>query len=127
MKNQSLTNLSRRERQIMDIIYQKGEASATDVTTLLPDEITNSGVRTLLRVLVNKNFLKRKEKGLKYVYLPTIPLEKAQHSALNHLKEIFFDNSAERVMTALVKNEKLEKEDFDKFIKIITDARKKGE
>jgi len=125
MKKKSLSDLSRRERQIMDIIYQKKEASAADVRIHLPGELTDSGVRTLLRVLVNKGFLKRKEKGLKYVYFPSISLEKAQYSALKHLKETFFNNSAESVLTALVKGSDIKNDDFEKLIEIINKAKGK--
>lgn len=125
MKKKSLRDLSRRERQIMDIIYQKKEASAAEVRQLLPGDLTDSGVRTLLRVLVNKGILNRKEKGLKYVYFPSISMERAQNSALKHLKKTFFNNSAESVLTALVKSSDFKNDDFEKFIDIINKA--KGE
>jgi predicted transcriptional regulator len=126
MKGQLLSGLSRRERQIMDIIYQKEEATAAEVRNLLPDKLTDSGVRTILRVLLSKGHLQRKERGLKYVYFPTVPLNKVQRSALQHLKETFFSNSTERVVTALVKSSDLSEADFDRLIEIIKEARKEG-
>ncbi len=119
--------LSRRERQIMDIVYKLGEASAADIQERLPDELTNSGVRTLLRVLEKKEYLTHKTEGVKFVFYPTVEREKAQFSALRHLKETFFSNSPERVMAALMKSEKLTKEDLDKFEKLLNEARKEGD
>ena len=126
MKKKTHTELSRRERQIMDIIYRKREVSAAEIRELLPDKLTDSGVRTLLRVMVNKGFLQYKKKGPKYIYFPTITRDKARYSALKHLKHTFFDDSAERVITALLKNSDMTGKDLDKFIDIIKKARKEG-
>jgi len=126
MKKKTLTELSRRERQIMDIIYRKHEVSAAEIREHLPDKLTDSGVRTLLRIMVNKGYLQYKKKGAKYIYFPTITRDKARYSALKHLKQTFFDDSAERVITALLKGSDLTKKDLDKFIEIINKARKEG-
>ena len=124
--SRSLNELSRRERQIMDIIYREGEAAAADIRANLPDRLTDSGVRTLLRVLVKKGYLTIKEQGLRYVYYPTIGPEKAQRSALKHLKQTFFGNSAERVMTALLKSDEFTEEDLETFAALIDKARTEG-
>jgi predicted transcriptional regulator len=125
MKKNILSDLSRRERQIMDIVYKNKEASAAKIRELLPDKITDSGVRTLLRVLVTKGFLKRKEENFKYIYYPTITLEKAQYSAIEHIKQTFFSNSAERVVTALLKTSDLSEQELNKLISILNDEKNK--
>lgn len=128
MKKKTLTHMSRRERQIMDIIYQKGEATAAEVRELLPDPPTYSSVRALLRVLESKGFLKHREHGPRYIYSPTITLDKAKISALRHLMQTFFDDSAERVFAALlnVKGVKLTDEELKKISSLIEKAKKEG-
>lgn len=120
--------MSRRERQIMDIIYQKGEATAAEVRKLLPNPPSYSSVRALLRVLENKGFLKHKERGPRYIYSPIITLDKAKISALRHLMQTFFDDSAERVFAALlnVKGVKLTDEELEKMAHLIEQAKKEG-
>ncbi|UCC40141.1 MAG: BlaI/MecI/CopY family transcriptional regulator [Candidatus Aminicenantes bacterium] len=128
MKKKTLTHMSRRERQIMDIIYQKGEANAAEVRELLPDPPTYSSVRALLRVLESNGFLKHREHGPRYIYSPTITLDKAKISALRHLMQTFFDDSAERVFAALlnVKGVKLTDEELKKISSLIEKAKKEG-
>jgi len=112
----------------MDIIYQKGEATAAEIRKLLPDPPSYSSVRALLRVLENKGFLKHREQGPRYIYSPTITLDKAKVSALRHLMETFFDDSAERVFAALlnIKGVKLNDEELKKMTRLIEKARKEG-
>ncbi len=128
MKKKPFTHMSRRERQIMDIIYQKGEATAAEIRNLLPDPPSYSSVRALLRVLENKGFLKHKEQGPRYIYSPTIALDKAKISALRHLMQTFFDDSAERVFASLlnIKGVKLTDKELKKMIHLIEKARKEG-
>jgi BlaI family penicillinase repressor len=128
MRKKLFTHMSRRERQIMDIIYQKGEATAQEVRKLLPDPPSYSSVRALLRVLENKGFLKHKEQGPRYIYSPTIALDKAKISALRHLMETFFDDSAERVFAALlnIKGVELTDAELQKMTRLIEEARKEG-
>jgi len=90
--------LSRRERQIMDIIYAQGEASALDVLNGLPDPPTKTAVRTLLRILEEKGHLKHKQVGLKYVYQPSRPRRSAGRFALRRVLETFFDGSLEKAV-----------------------------
>jgi len=128
MKKKPFTHMSRRERQIMDIIYQKGEANAAEIRKLLPDPPSYSSARALLRVLENKGFLKHKEQGPRYIYSPKIALAKAKISALRHLMQTFFDDSAERVFAALlnIKGVKLTDEELKKMTHLIEKARKEG-
>ncbi|HET7040109.1 MAG TPA: BlaI/MecI/CopY family transcriptional regulator, partial [Gemmatimonadales bacterium] len=86
--------LSRRERQIMDAIYQMGEATAQDVLDHLPDPPSYSAVRALLRILEDKGHLRHRSEGQRYVYLPTVSRDRARVSALRQLVRTFFDGSA---------------------------------
>src|SRR5437764_2301652 len=97
----ALTGLSRRERQIMEILYQRGQASASEVREAMEDAPGYSAVRAMLRVLEDKGQVVHKAEGLKYVYVPTVPQDKAKRSALRGLLGTFFDNSPEQVVATL--------------------------
>jgi BlaI family penicillinase repressor len=125
MKN-AFSDLSKRERQIMDIVYSKCEASASDIRNTLSENLSNSGVRTILRSMLRKGVLKYKEKDLKYVYYPAIPREKAQLSALQHIKKTLFQDSAEGVLTALLKSSEISAKDLDRLEVLIKKAKKEG-
>lgn len=99
------SSLSRRERQIMDILYRRGRASAGDVMEALSGNPTYSTVRTQLRVLEEKGHVRHEENGVRYVYFPAVPRNAARKSALRHLVETFFDGSAERAVAALLGGE----------------------
>src|SRR5574341_1527325 len=90
--------LTRRERQIMDILYRRGRATAGEVMRELPESPSYSTVRTQLRVLEEKGHVKHEEEGLRYVYMPAVPRHAARRSALKHLVDTFFDGSAEKVV-----------------------------
>ena len=94
--------LSRRERQILDILYQCEKASASEVREAMEDAPSNSAVRTLLRVLEDKGHVKRRAEGLKYVYSPTVAREKAKRSAVKHVLETYFNGSPEQIVAALL-------------------------
>src|SRR3954471_349842 len=94
--------LSRRERQIMDVVYRRGPATAAEVLEGLPDPPSYSAVRAMLRVLEEKGHLRHEEKGPRYVYLPTVPREEARQSALSQLVQTFFDGSTEQAVAALL-------------------------
>lgn len=128
MKRSPLTQLSRRERQIMEIIYRLGQASATDVLENLSDAPSYSTVRALLRVLVDKGYLQHHQDGAKYIYAPTVAREKARQSALRNLVQTFFDGSTEQaVATLLEMNETdLTDDDLDRLSQLIEQARKEG-
>src|SRR5258706_11766771 len=93
---------SRREREILDILYQRGKASASEVRDAMDDAPSNSAVRTLLRVLEEKGHVKRRAEGLKYVYLPAVAAEKAKRTAVKHLLETYFEGSPEQIVAALL-------------------------
>ena len=94
--------LSRRERQIMDVVYQLGRATAADLIKTLPGQPSDSTVRTQLRVLEAKGHLRHDEEGGKYVYFPVVPRRVVRKSALKHVMNTFFDGSAEKVVAALL-------------------------
>ena len=116
--------LSRRERQIMDIIYRRGRATAAEVLDDLPDPPTYSAVRAALRLLEEKGSLRHEQDGPRYVYLPTVPRDKASASALRHLVRTFFNGSAEQVVNALVEEERLSPAELDRLAALIEQARR---
>jgi len=120
--------LSRRERQIMDILYRQGRATAAEIQAGLSDPPSYSAVRAMLRVLEEKKHIRHEEKDLRYVYLPVIPREKARRSAVAHLVETFFDGSAEQAVAALLDLSAgdLTEEEFDRLASLIDQARKEG-
>jgi len=124
MLKNPLAMLSKRERQIMDIVFAKGEASATEIRNALPEDLSNSGVRTILRSMLKKGILKYKEKELKFIYYPAVPRERIQLAALRHLKKTFFHDSAEGLLTALLKNSEFSARDLDRLEELIAKARK---
>src|SRR5918992_3361726 len=99
------TVLTRRERQIMDILFRRGRATAAEVMEELPGEPSSSTVRTQLRVLEEKGHVRHEEHGLRYVYMPLVPRHAARKSALRHLVDTFFDGSAEKVVAAVLGGE----------------------
>ncbi len=96
------SHLSRRERQIMDVLYRAGRATAADVRAGLHEAPSDSAVRTLLRILEEKGHVRHEVDGLRFVYLPTVARDKAKRSALKHMLDTFFDGSASQVVAALV-------------------------
>ena len=94
--------LSRRERQIMDVVYAAEKATAAEIQKQLPDDLSYSTVRTLLRILESKGYLRHGEEGLRYVYSPAIPREAARKSALQRILRTFFDGSAQQAVAALL-------------------------
>jgi BlaI family transcriptional regulator, penicillinase repressor len=120
--------LSRREKQIMDVLYRNGRATAAEVQQQMPDAPGYSAVRAMLRVLEEKGHIRHEEKDLRYVYLPVVPREKARRSAVTHLLETFFDGSAEQAVATLldVSARDLSQEDFDRLSALIERARKEG-
>jgi predicted transcriptional regulator len=121
-------DLTRRERQIMDILYRLGRATAGEVMRELPGEPSYSTVRTQLRVLEEKGHVHHEEQGLRYVYVPKLPRHAARKSALRHVVETFFDGSAEKTVAALLGGDasKLSQDELDRIAALITKARKEG-
>src|SRR5436190_19502587 len=101
MTNALHTVLSRRERQIMDILFRRGRATAAEVMEELPGNPSYSTVRTQLRVLEEKGHVRHEEEGLRYVYVPVVARHMARKSSLRHRVETFFDGSAEKAVAAL--------------------------
>ena len=122
------SNLSRRERQIMDILYQRGKASAAEVREAMPDAPSYSAVRAMLRILEEKGQVKHQAEGLKYVYVPSVARDKAKRTAIKHLMDTFFSGSPEHVMAALldVSSTNLTPEELDRMAELIDRARKEG-
>jgi predicted transcriptional regulator len=120
--------LSRRERQIMDVLYREGRATAADVLAQLPDPPGYSAVRAMLRVLEDKGHVKHEQDGPRYVYLPTVPREKARRSALRHLVRTFFDGSTEATVAALLdlSDTRISNAELQRLSKLIEQARKEG-
>src|SRR5438876_4353128 len=120
--------LSRRERQIVDILYRRGRATANEVMSDLPGHPSSSTVRTQLRVLEQKGHVRHEEEGLRYVYMPAVPRHAARRFALRHLVETFFGGSTEKVVAALLGREgsRLSDEELDRIAELITKARKEG-
>jgi predicted transcriptional regulator len=124
----ALGGLSRRERQIMEILYQRGKASASDVREAMEDAPSYSAVRAMLRVLEEKGHVKHQEEGLKYVYVPVVARDKAKRSAVKHVLDTFFAGSPEQIVAALldVSAEKLTPEELDRMADLIEKARREG-
>ncbi len=128
MKKPKPDSLSRRERQIMDVLYKLERATVADVLSRLRGKPHYSTVRAQLRVLEEKGHVRHDEDGLRYVYAPTLSLHLVRRSALRHLVETFFDGSAEKVVAALLGGEasRLSHEEMERLAAIIAKNRKEG-
>jgi predicted transcriptional regulator len=102
MQKTNIPQLSKRERQIMDAIYRRGRATAAEVRAEMPDAPTYTTVRGLLRILEQKGHLRHEEDGLKFVYSPSLPRQRAGASILSHIVRTFFDGSAANAMAAML-------------------------
>lgn len=120
--------LSRRERQVMDILYRRGEATVAEVMADLPDPPTYSAVRSILRILMEKDLITHREDGPRYVYLPAVNAERARDDALKHLIRTFFDGSAEQAVAAVlrVSDAKLSESEIEALRERIRKARVSG-
>ena len=128
MTKQSHVDLSRRERQIVDILYSHGRATAAEVQAALPDPPSYSAVRSMLRILEEKGHVRHEQDGPRYVYLPTIARDNAKRSALRHMLQTFFDGSAEQAISALLDDSsaRLSDRELDRLARMIEQARKAG-
>jgi BlaI family transcriptional regulator, penicillinase repressor len=120
--------LSRRERQILDVLYRLGRATAAEVHQALPDPPGYSAVRAMLRVLEEKKHIRHEEKDLRYVFMPVVPREKARRSAVRHVLDTFFDGSPEQAVATLldVSGRDLTTEELDRLAALIEKARQEG-
>lgn len=123
-----LDGLSRRERQIMDFLFQSGKASVGEVMDGIPNPPGYSAVRATLRTLEQKGRVVHEEDGRAYIYRPTVRREAARRSALTHVLKTFFDNSAEQAVAALLelKGPKLSEADLERVARLVNDAKKEG-
>ena len=128
MPGASEPQLSRRERQIMDVIYARGEATAAEVLSALPDPPSKTAVRTILRILEEKGHLKHKQQGLRYVYQPSRRRGPAGRSALQRVLHTFFEGSLEKAVAAHLGDSAadLSDDELARLAELIHQARKKG-
>jgi len=128
MAKETHQTLSKRERQMMDIIYRLGKATAAEVHELLPADVSYSTVRAKLRVLEDKGQLRHEEQGPRYVFIPIVARERVRKSALRHLMDTFFEGSTEQVVAALLdtNSSKLSQNELERLSDLIEQAKKKG-
>jgi len=119
--NLSHLTLSRRERQIMDILFERGSAAASEIHEALPDPPSYSAVRASLSVLERKGHIRHELQGLRYVWTPRVPRENARRTALRHLVKTFFDGSVEQTVAALLDEAsvKLDPQEMDRLREMI--------
>ena len=118
--------LSRREREIMEVLYTAEGLTAAEVRERMPDAPSDSAVRTHLRILEEKGHVRHEERGPRYVYSSVVSRAKARKSALKQLVHTFFDGSPEQAVAALIDDSKLGKQELDRLAKLIADARREG-
>jgi predicted transcriptional regulator len=123
LKNQH--SLSRRERQIMDVLIARGRASVTEIQAAIPDPPGYSAVRATLRIMEEKGHIRHEQEGASYVYLPRVAPERAKRSALRHMLDTLFNGSPEQVMAALL-DSKPSPDALDRIAAMIETARRKG-
>ncbi len=128
MAKRALDRLSRRERQIMELIYAAGQATANEILDRLPDPPSYSSVRALLRILETKGHLRHVVDGTRYVFLPTVAPDRARRSAMQSLLHTFFEGSPEKAVAALldVSRSELSEDELDRISALIDNAREEG-
>jgi len=122
-------SLTRRERQIMDVLYKLERAAVGQVLAKLADKPSYSTVRAQLRVLEEKGHVRHEEQGLRYVYIPAVPRDVARRSALRHLVETFFEGSTEKTVATLLGGEisRISSEELDRLSRLIAKSKKEGQ
>ncbi len=120
-------DLGKRERQIMEIIYRRGRATAAQVLTDLPDNPTYSSVRGMLRHLEGKGYLHHEQDGLRYVYLPTSPKQDVRASALSHVVRTFFDGSLPSAVATLLESKPLTRDEYERISRLLEEAPREDE
>ena len=126
MTKPSPSTLTRREREIMDILYRRGRATAAEVLEDMTNAPTYSAVRALLRILEDEGHIKHIQDGPRYVYLPAVARNDARKNALSHVVTTFFDGSVEEAVATLVERAKLSKDELDRLSQLIEKAKKEG-
>jgi BlaI family transcriptional regulator, penicillinase repressor len=124
-KTPTLQALTKRERQIMDVLYRLGRATATEIMAEVPGAPGNSTIRTQLRVLERKGHVRHEEIGLRYTYMPTVPRHSARKSALRHVVDTFFDGSTTKAVAALLGGEaaRVTDDDLERIAELVRNAR----
>jgi predicted transcriptional regulator len=127
-KKLALPDVSRRERQILDVLYRTGRATVAQVQRALPSAPSYSAVRTLLRILEEKGHVRHEQDGARYVYMPTVAREAARRSALRHVLQTFFEGSTTQAIAALLDQDasRISDEDWARLEAVIDRARKEG-
>lgn len=128
MADQLPLDVGRRERQIMEVVYARGQASVAEVLAALPDPPSYSAVRAMLNMLEEKGHLRHKEQGRKFIYLPTVPRAQASRSAIKNLLQTFFGGSVSEAVASMIEldRKQLSDEDLERLARLIEDARKEG-
>lgn len=128
MSPQPHLDLSRRERQIIDILYAQGRATAAEVQAALPEPPSYSAVRAMLRILEDKGHVRHEQDGPRYIYKPTVARDNAKKSAMRHMLQTFFDGSAEQAISSLLDDHsaRLSEAELDRLANLIDRARKTG-
>ena len=128
-KKLAVPDLSRRERQILDVLYRAGRATAAEVQQAMPSAPSYSAVRTLLRILEDKGHVRHEQDGARYVYIPTVERDRAKKPALRHMLNTFFEGSVTQAIAALLDEDskRLSEEDWDRLQTMIDRARKEGD
>ena len=121
-----IRSLSRREREMMDIIFRAGKATASEVMEAMTNRPSYSAVRATLRVLEQKGLLRHEDDGTRYVYRPTLNRDKARQSALDHVMATFFEGSVANVVATLIESEDLSRDELDRIARLIDKTRKEG-
>ena len=123
----SLNELSRRERQIMDILFREGQGTASEVQTAMADAPSYSAVRAMLRILEDKGHVRHEQDGPRYIYKPVIARERAKRSAMRHLLHTFFEGSHEQAVAALLDeaSTSLSEQELDRLAQVIERRRAK--
>lgn len=123
------SRLSRRERQIMDVLFRRGEATVAEVLAELPDPPTYSAVRAMMRTLEEKGHTAHRQDGPRYVYQPTVPADEARDSALRRVLRTFFDGSATRAVAALIDldGDEMTDEELDRLTELVERAKRREE
>jgi len=127
-KNLAHADLSRRERQVLDVLYRAGRATCAEVQRAMTDPPSYSAVRTFLRILEDKKIVRHEKDGARYVYMPTVEKERASRSALRHVLNTFFGGSVTQAISALLDEDSkhLSEEDWQRLSLTIEEARKEG-
>jgi predicted transcriptional regulator len=120
------SNLGKRERQIMEIVYRRGRATVSDVLADLPDPPSYSSVRGMLRYLEDKGHLRHEADGPRFVYLPTARKQDVRRSALANVVRTFFDGSTSTAMAALLEAKPLSREEYERLSRLLEDAKGDG-